>query len=137
MAECKNTGMQTRNQSKSEAQIVTIDSYYYHYYQDPFIWLIIHFYCVVKIQGFFWFQTDFIKMSGYSRGEFFKKVRAGVPAHVAYMFYTHIDKTFFIKVNLFSLVYLKFLPWSYIWPNWQTLTSRCTSCMLFYIAMDH
>lgn len=66
---------------------MTIDSYYYHYYQGPFVLLIIHFYCVVKIQGFFFlFQSDFIKMSGYSRGEIFKKVRAGVQAHVAYMF---------------------------------------------------
>lgn len=73
--------------NSTEAQIVTISSYYYyHYYQDPFVFLIIHFYCVVKIHRFFLFQSDFIKMSGYSRGEMFKKVRAGVPAHVTYMF---------------------------------------------------
>lgn len=72
--------------NSTEAQIVTISSYYYHYYQDPFVFLIIHFYCVVKIHRFLLFQSDFIKMSGYSRGEMFKKVRAGVPAHVTYMF---------------------------------------------------
>lgn len=68
--------------NSTEAQIVTISSYYYHYYQDPFVFLIIHFYCVVKIHSFFCFKVILLKCRGIQEEKCLRRCSSTCYLHV-------------------------------------------------------